>query len=206
MYIVRATLAVALAAWGAGSPLLIVSRRGILLLNATSKEGMVKKRYDPEFTFRYHRKSTRLKNHNYGWSGTYFITINANTTEPIFEIPELHRILLETWHMLPKMYQGLELDEFVIMPDHVHFIIKLEGNVEKPSTLGGVVGGYKSITTNAWLDYIKEAKLERSGIIWHRSFYDEVIFDATELASIREYIRNNPEKLKERQRKKQPVK
>ena len=160
----------------------------------------MKKRYDSEFAFRYHRKSTRLKNHNYGWSGTYFITINANTSEPIFEIPELRAILTETWQALPGSFQGLELDEFVIMPDHVHFIIRLEGNVEKPATLGGVVGAYKSITTNAWLDHIKAKKLECSGIIWHRSFYDEIIFDANELEATRQYIRNNPEKLKERQR------
>ena len=161
----------------------------------------MKKPYDPEFAFRFHRKSTRLKKHNYGWSGTYFITMNANTSEPIFEIPELRRILIENWQALPGKYQGIELDEFVIMPDHVHFIIKIEGNVEKPATLGSVIGSYKSLTTNAWLNYIKEAKLERSGIIWHRSFYDEIIFDADELESIREYIRNNPEKLKERQSK-----
>ena len=104
------------------------------------ESGNVKKKYDLDFALRYHRKSTRLKTHNYGWSGTYFITICAEQDEPVFEIPELHAILIETWQALPTRFPGLELDEFVIMPDHVHFILHLEGNVEKPTTLARVIG------------------------------------------------------------------
>jgi REP element-mobilizing transposase RayT len=89
----------------------------------------LKKKYDTDFAFRYHRKSIRLKTHNYGWSGTYFVTICANRDEPIFEIPELRTILQETWESLPKRFMGVTLDEFVIMPDHVHLILSLEGNV-----------------------------------------------------------------------------
>src|SRR5258708_39294223 len=61
-------------------------------------------------------------------------------------MPELHSILDEVWQTLPSRYSGLTLDEFVIMADHIHFIIHLEGGVEKPATLSGVVGAYKSIT------------------------------------------------------------
>jgi len=159
----------------------------------------VKKKYDSEFAFRYHRKSTRLKNHNYAWSGTYFITICAEQDEPVFEIPELHTILLETWQSLPGRFPGLELDEFVIMPDHVHFILRLEGNIEKPTTLARVIGAYKSITTVEWLKHIKNKGLEIPGIIWQQSFHDEVIFDMNELQAMRQYIRDNPIKLQQRQ-------
>ena len=159
------------------------------------------KQYDSEFAYKYHRKSTRLKTHNYGWSGTYFITISAEQNEPVFEIPGLRTILLETWQALPNRFPGLELDEFVIMPDHIHFIIKLEGNVEKPATLGSVVGAYKSLTTVAWLRHVEDAGLECSGIIWHRGFDDEVIFDVNELEAMRQYIRDNPKKLERRLQK-----
>ena len=159
------------------------------------------KKYDSEFAYKYHRKSTRLKTHNYGWSGMYFITICGEQDEPVFELPALRAILLETWLALPDRFQGLELDEFVVMPDHVHFIIKLEGNVEKPATLGSVVGAYKSLTTVAWLRHVEDAGLECSGILWHRGFDDEVIFDVNELEAMRQYIRENPKKLERRLQK-----
>ena len=79
------------------------------------------------------------------------MTICANRDEPIFEIPELRKILQETWESLPKRFMGATLVEFVIMPDHVHLIIALEGNVEKQASLGSVMGAYKSITTVAWV-------------------------------------------------------
>jgi REP element-mobilizing transposase RayT len=128
------------------------------------------KKYDSEFAFKYHRKSTRLKTHNYGWSGTYFITICTEEDEPVLEIPALRAILEQTWQALPARFAGLELGEFVIMPDHIHFIIKLEGKIEKPATLGNVVGAYKSLTTVGWLNHIKDNGLECRGVIWQRGF------------------------------------
>ncbi len=159
----------------------------------------MKKKYDSDFAFRYHRKSTRLKTHHYGWSGTYFVTICANRDEPIFEIPALRTILQETWEALPKRFMGATLDEFMIMPDHVHLIISLEGNVEKPASLGAVMGAYKSLTTMAWLKHIKANGLECQGIIWQSRFYDRRVRDAQELEQTRQYIRDNPIQMKLKQ-------
>lgn len=159
------------------------------------------KKYDSEFAYKYHRKSTRLKTHNYGWSGTYFITICAELDEPVFEIPALRAILEQTWQALPARFAGLEPGEFVIMPDHIHFIIKLEGNIEKPATLGAVVGAYKSITTVAWIHHIEDNNLQRSGIIWQRGFDDAIIFEEDEFQSIAQYIRDNPKKQNPKKKK-----
>src|SRR5713101_6558081 len=106
--------------------------------------------FDSDRSTRYTRKSLRLPKHNYGWTGTYFVTLRAAEPGTIFEIPALHTILLETWEALPGRFPNVTLDEFVIMPDHVHFIIQLEGNIEKAPTLGRVIGAYKSLTTVAW--------------------------------------------------------
>ncbi len=133
-----------------------------------------------------------MPTHNYGWSGTYFVTIGAAQREPIFETPELRTILIENWEALPKRFQGVTLDEFVIMPDHIHFIIWLEGNVEKPSTLGDVIGAYKSLTTVAWLRHIKATGMECSGILWQGNYFERDIRDPKELENTRQYIRNNP--------------
>jgi len=154
----------------------------------------LKKKYDSEFAFRYHRKSKRQPNHNYAWTGTYFITIHSERSEPLFEIPELRTILHETWIALPQRFPGVTLDEFVIMPTHVHFIIHMEGNIEKPVTLGNIIGAYKSLTTRAWLDHIKSTGQKRSAIIWQRDYDDRAIIDAISLEARRQYIRNNPGK------------
>ena len=143
-------------------------------------------KYDPDRNTRFTRNSLRLKGYNYGWSGTYFITIRAAGCEWLFENPVLHGILERQWYALPRRFPSLTLDEFVIMPNHVHCIVKLEGNVEKPTTLGRVVGAYKSLAAVEWLHYIKEpgiAGLELPGHIWERDFYDHVIQNTREFGT-----------------------
>ena len=152
----------------------------------------LKKKYDSEFAFCYKRHSLRMSQHNYGWSGTYFVTIRTAQREPLLEIPELRTILRETWEALPQRFPGASLDEFVIMPDHIHFILWLEGNVENPAKLGDIVGTYKSITTVAWLRHIQAARMERPGILWQHNYYERVIRDSAELEKTRQYIRDNP--------------
>jgi len=152
-------------------------------------------KYDPMFPERYRRQAQRMPNHNYAWSGIYFVTIRAKRREPIFEDPTLREILQTTWEALPLRFMGATLDEFVIMPDHVHFILWLEGNVEKPAQLGDVVGTYKSLTTVAWLRHIKSNGIECPGIIWQRNYFDRCIRDQNHLEQTRFYIRNNPDKL-----------
>ena len=49
-------------------------------------------------TYKYHRRSTRLRGHDYTWTRAYFVTTRAQTHDPIFEIPALHKILEETWY------------------------------------------------------------------------------------------------------------
>src|SRR5437868_13007058 len=77
-------------------------------------------------TYKYHRRSTRLPKHDYTWSRGYFVTIRTSTHDPLFEVPQLHAILRETWEALPQRFPGVTLDAFVIMPDHVHFILWLD--------------------------------------------------------------------------------
>lgn len=150
------------------------------------------KKYNSDLSIRHHRKSVRLTKHNYGWTASYFVTIHAQQPEPIFETPQLRTILTETWQALPNRFPGATLDEFVIMPDHIHFIIHLEGNTQNPPTLGLVVGAYKSLTTVAWLRHIKTTGMECPGQIWQRNYYDRIIRDPNELEQTRQYIRNNP--------------
>ena len=82
------------------------------------------------------------------------------------------------------------------MPDHVHFIVWLDDGVEDAPTLGDVMKAYKSLTTMAWLRHVKAAGLECSGHFWQSRYFDRVIRDTQELEQIRQYIQDNPSKLR----------
>ena len=160
---------------------------------------MVSQENDPGKALPYHRRSIRLQKHDYTWTRGYFVTIRARVHEPLFEIPELHTILMEEWAALPQRFSGITLDEFVVMPDHVHFIIWLNGLAEHAPTLGRVVGAYKSLTTVAWLRQHKSHQQDSPGSFWLRNYFERVIRDRDELEKIRHYIRTNPAKLETRE-------
>jgi len=157
-------------------------------------------KYDTNRSIIHKRKSLRLPKHDYTWTGAYFVTIRVKLHEPIFEVPELRTILIEHWEALPQRFPGITLDEYIVMPDHIHFIIWLDGTVPSAPTLGDVVGAYKSLVTNAWLRHIKDKIVEYPGRFWQDNYFERCIREKDELEQTREYIRNNPAKLADMQR------
>lgn len=145
--------------------------------------------------FRYHRRSIRLPKFDYTWTRAYFVTIRVKTHDPLFEIPQLRQILVETWEGLPQQFTGVTLDEFVIMPDHIHFILWLDGT-RKDVPLGNIVGAYKSITTVQWIQHLKSVgkDMHYPCRIWREKLIDRFV-RIDELEQTRLYIRNNPKKL-----------
>ena len=152
-----------------------------------------------EATHKYHRRSTRLRGHDYTWTRAYFVTTRAKTHDPIFENEALHKILEETWNALPQRFPGVKLDAFVIMPDHIHFILWLNGLVKPAPTLGQVVGAYKSLAMLAWIRHCDAANIYNGGSFWLSRFYDEIIDNREQLERIRHYIRDNPSRLDNRE-------
>ena len=72
----------------------------------------------------YHRNSLRLKSYDYSQSGGYFVTICTRNREWYFEqYPELRTIVEHGWKNIQNRYSNIELDEFIIMPNHLHGII-----------------------------------------------------------------------------------
>lgn len=87
-------------------------------------------RYDPP---RHHRHSIRIRNYDYSRPGAYSITFNTLHRENLFgevKVGVMHLnifggIVSHSWHCIPEHFPNVELDEFVVMPDHVYgrFII-----------------------------------------------------------------------------------
>ena len=84
--------------------------------------------YDPEI---HHRRSIRLRGYDYSQPGAYYVTLCTQGKEHLFgEIPEgeMHRNewgdhVARCWEWLGQQYPYIDLDEWIVMPNHLHGII-----------------------------------------------------------------------------------
>jgi putative transposase len=159
---------------------------------------MARSRYDPD---RHRRRSIRLAGWNYATPGAYFVTICVKDSETTLgEVVEEAMVLspfgwaaADAWLWLAERYPYIELDEWVVMPDHLHGIIVIHEPDAAPEPikikpLGRLVGAFKTVST-------KEINLLRDtprAPFWQRGYYDRVIRGPRELDAVRRYIRNNP--------------
>lgn len=102
-------------------------------------------KYDPK---KHHRRSIRLKGYDYSQAGAYFVTICAKDRQCLFGeiqqgemyLNDLGKIVYDAWHDLPNHYLHMELDAFVIMPNHIHGIIALSDMPMVAGNTGDVMG------------------------------------------------------------------
>lgn len=154
------------------------------------------------------RSPLRLKNYDYASNGAYFVTICTKDRECLFgeiterkmRLNEFGEIVRDEWLKTPVVRPGVELDVFVVMPNHIHGIVVLsnkeigskavtnrKGCGPASSSVGAMIGQFKSATTKRI-----RAMNRRSGLIWQRDYYDHIIRDESDLNKIREYIIQNP--------------
>lgn len=77
-------------------------------------------KYDPT---KHHRRSIRLKGYDYHNAVAYFVTICTKNRACVLADPVIDGIINVVWQALSSWFPTIELDEFVIMPNHIHFII-----------------------------------------------------------------------------------
>jgi putative transposase len=90
--------------------------------------------YDPA---RHHRRSIRLQGYDYTRPGAYFVTIVTQGRACLFgevmagemRMNDAGRMVQQVWDELALFYEGVQTDAFIVMPNHVHGIIILTGNV-----------------------------------------------------------------------------
>ena len=145
-------------------------------------------------------ESARLPEYDYSNPNWYYVTINTKNHTCWFGdvksgkmiLNEMGRIVKKCWTEVPNHYSAVELDYYVIMPNHVHGIIiinKVETG-HAPSlhnpTLSNVVGSFKSAVTKS------AREINCSDFAWQPRFYDHIIRTEKELYQIRNYIEQNP--------------
>ncbi len=144
------------------------------------------------------RKNLRLKNFDYSTGGYYFITICTHNRQELFgEIVGATLCgrpgeMIEKWlFKLQNKFNDVEITDYVIMPDHIHFIISKTGD-HTGSPLRDMVGWFKTMTTNKYIRNVKNNEFQPfSKKIWQRGYYEHIIRDEQDYLTKARYIQNN---------------
>lgn len=163
--------------------------------------------YDPQ---RHHRRSIRLKGYDYRQAGAYFVTIVVQGRECLLgqvvdgemQLNAAGRMVCSTWCQLPEYYARVQLDAFVVMPNHIHGIIVLTQNElvcpaprASELSLPDVVHRFKSLTTLRYIRGVNEEGWQPFiGRLWQRNYYEHIVRNNRDLEAIREYIALNPQR------------
>ena len=163
------------------------------------------------------RKSIRLQGYDYSQAGAYFITVCTHSRAPLFgEIVDgvmvlntAGQIVEKCWCAIPEHFPQVTLDEFVVMPNHVHGIITVGVNnvvgandyLPQPSkktprplqhgtsrTIGSMVRGFK-IGVTRWFRANTDIHA-----VWQRNYYEHIIRNEDAYLKIAEYIQTNPQR------------
>ena len=152
------------------------------------------------------RKRLRLKDYDYSQSGVYFITICTQDKncwlgkikDGSMLLSSAGKITGEEWIRTAELRSYILLDEFTIMPNHLHGIIVITEKDKAthrvattgltPDSLGSIIGQFKSIVTK------RLRSIGLSDFCWQRNYFEHVIRNESDLNDIREYIIYNPQK------------
>jgi len=164
-------------------------------------------KYNPDI---HDRKSIRLQQYDYTNQGAYYVTICTwnrecilgNVIESSMQLNSFGNLVIQCWQDLPNHYQNIELDEFVIMPNHMHGVIWINGDISwaglkpgglqtRPYIQHGLPEIMRALKTFSSRQ-INQLRQTPGKPVWQRTYFDRVIRNETELYKIREYIRNNP--------------
>lgn len=167
----------------------------------------------------HHRRSVRLEGYDYRNGGMYFVTICTKNREPTFGeirnnivgLSDMGCVIHQCWNAIPVHFPYVELDSFIVMPNHIHGILymcdiaergpharrdmachvptTIERQFSKPiaGSLATIIGAFKSACTKQ-INQLHQI----NGSIWQSNYYEHIIRNENDLFRIRRYIMNNP--------------
>ena len=158
------------------------------------------------------RRSIRVQGHDYTSSSAYFVTICTADRTCLFgeiaddtpDLSEIGMIVDEEWRRSPQVRRNMALDAYVVMPNHLHGILFIDGATDgrrashrlaptktgprnPAGSLGAIIGQFKSAVTKR-VSLLADAP----AVVWQRGYYEHIIRDDADLNRIRTYIANNP--------------
>ena len=145
------------------------------------------------------RKTTRLPTYDYRLPGVYFVTICTKNKQkllstivgeglcalPQIRLTKVGKIVEASLKYIHENIDGISLDKYVIMPNHVHLLLRIEECSEAGGRGGPplhkIIGQFKSFTTH-----------QCNQVLWQRSFHDHVVRGEEDYREIWTYIFENP--------------
>ena len=160
------------------------------------------------------RRSPRLRGYDYSQAGAYFVTICTYRRQELFGhvvdeqivLNHFGRVVHDEWVRSEDIREEIEIDAFVVMPNHVHGIVLIHSHDTQhiaqgpvgthggasvrrpPRSLGSCIAGFKSAVTQR----INALRDTPSWPVWQERYYDHIIRNAHDLDVRRQYIANNP--------------
>ena len=166
------------------------------------------------------RRSIRLRGYDYSKASAYFITICTQNRLCLFgdivdnqmRLNDAGEIVANEWLKTAEIRNEIELDEWVVMPNHFHGIVVITNSGtmahrgdDRPGdaisgdrpvaptgprsrSIGAVMAGFKSAVTKR----LNELHTTPGAKLWQRNYWEHIVRNETELDQIREYTRNNP--------------
>ena len=170
------------------------------------------------------RRSIRMKSYDYSAGGPYYVTICTKHRECLFgnilkenmKLSRLGRIARKNLLNIPKHFENIELDTYVVMPNHIHVIIMIHGEDPYPESIHRKDNQHRGVmykaTTKKYYSQISPGRNSLPVIIrtykasvtrwcknnnseyfkWQRNYYERIIRNETECNKIRQYILDNP--------------
>ena len=166
---------------------------------------------------KYRIKSTRLKDFDYASNGAYFVTMCTKNRECHFghvingeiKLSDMGKIVEQCWDTITNHFTNVVLDEFIVMPNHVHGVIIIDNDRNQIHDCRDVAC---NVSTKTIMSRISPKSYSLSTIVrsfksavsrwchqndfeyfaWQPRFYEHVIRNDEELNRIRQYIINNP--------------
>ena len=169
------------------------------------------------------RKYNRLEGYDYSLNGAYFVTVCAKDRQDLFakydvgaatcrpqnnnddecygkrvdnpniELSDIGHLIDIPINNIPKIYQGVFIDKYIIMPDHVHMIIVFDRDTNEKD---GRQVAAPTTTLQTIIQHMKRDVSKRCRqTVWQKSFFDHIIRHEEDYYMIIGYIENNPKKL-----------
>ena len=151
----------------------------------------------------------RLKDWDYSAPGAYFITIctrdkrcilsriekpdvtpvGEGLAPPVIKLTDAGWLVEKQIRLIPETFPTVSVDNFMIMPNHVHLLLKISALTGaascSPTTRDSIIRVVQVIKSQS-------SRLSGEGTLWQRSFYDHIVRNDTDYQQISEYITSNP--------------
>lgn len=166
------------------------------------------------FKNKYRVATTRLSDWDYSREGMYYVTICTKDRscclgeikDDRVYLSEIGKIIFDEWLKTPKLRPNVFLDDFIIMPNHIHgiIVIKDEPDVVETQSSASLRKGNKNTfgpqirNLASIVRGVKAASKNRinskfnNDFQWQPRYYEHIIKNDEDYARIKEYIANNP--------------